>query len=214
MGARGHERPIWIGDTFGGTRLNGWGPTTCPARPNSGWLEHPATEADRCRVAEALEALASEASPRHPSAIACIRAESASGVVRKVVVAAGEGSAGINIGNVEDWEPWMLTQGGEVIQRSVSGERLSGFDPRTYVYRFALDDGGTVIVAWADTGLRLPGNGMATTPVRSSLGSDQPVRVEWTVTTGSEPVMELVKPEGREVVLALGQIPALVWIGE
>jgi hypothetical protein len=34
------------------------------------------------------------------------------------------------------------------------------------------------------------------------------------VTTGSEPVMELVKPEGREVVLALGQIPALVWIGE
>jgi len=40
------------------------------------------------------------------------------------------------------------------------------------------------------------------------------VRVEWTGTTGSEPVMELVEPENGEVVLALGQIPAFVWIGE
>ena len=247
MGARGYERPTWIGDAFGGTALNGWGPVACPTRPNSGWLGHPATEADRCRVAEALEALASESDPGHQAAIDWIRAESAAGLVRKVVVAAGEGLAGINIGNVEDWEPLMLTQGGagtspwqgmvdrnllarafqayrpayyalgqvgEVIQRYVSVERLSGFDPRTYVYRFALDDGGTVIVAWADTGLWLPGEVMATTPVSISLGSDQPVRVEWTVTTGSEPVMELVEPESREVVLALGQIPAFVWIGE
>lgn len=244
MAARGYDRPIWIGDSFSGTGLNGWGPATCPVRSNSGLLCYPATEADRCLVAETLEALAGEAHPEHPAAIDWIRAETAAGLVRKVVVAAGEGLAGINIGNVEDWEPLMLTQGGagtspwqgmvdrnvltrqfqgyrpayyalgqvgEVIQRYVAIERMAGYDDHTYVYRFSLDDGGQVIVAWADTGLWLPGEEMRTTPVRIAVGTDLPVRVEWTVTEGVEPASEEIPPGGGEITLSLGQIPAFIW---
>jgi len=244
MAERGYERPIWIGDSFGGTGLNGWGPAACPLRPNSGWLGHPATEADRCRVAEALNALADNSGADHDQAIAWIRGETAAGIVRKVVVAAGEGVAGINIGNVEDWEPLMLTLGGagtspwqgmvdrnmltrefygyrpgyyaltqvaEVIHAYDSVERLDLGDDHIYVYRFVLDDGRTVIVAWADTGLYLPGEVMATRPIQVPVGTDSPVRLEWTVTSGSEPVVEALTPENGEVTVEVGQVPAFVW---
>jgi len=244
MAARGYDRPIWIGDSFSGTGLNGWGPATCPARPNSGLLCYPATEDNRCLVAETLEALASESHPEHAAAIAWIRAETAAGLVRKVVVAAGEGLAGINVGNVEDWEPLMLTQGGagtspwqgmvdrnlltrqfqgyrpayyalgqvgDVIQRYTAVERMAGYDDHTYVYRFSFDDGGQVIIAWADTGLWLPGEPMRVTPVRIAVGTDRPVRVEWTVTEGDEAVSEEISPTGGEITLSLGQIPAFIW---
>ncbi|MEW6569065.1 MAG: hypothetical protein AB1449_13045 [Chloroflexota bacterium] len=244
MAARGYDRPIWIGDSFGGTGLNGWGPATCPRGPNSGWLGYPATEADRCRVAEVLQALADTDAPNHAPALEWIRAETAAGLVRKVVVAAGEGLAGINIGNVEDWEPLMLTLGGAgtspwqgmvdrnmltrefygyrpafyalqqvaaIIRDYIEDERLSTGEDRDYVYRFILADGRTVIVAWADIGLWLPGDEMPTRPVRIEVGSDESVRVEWTVTSGSQAVVEQLISEAGEVTLELGQIPAFLW---
>jgi hypothetical protein len=244
MNLRGYQKPIWIGDSFGGAGLNGWGPATCPAGPKSGWLAYPATEADRCRVAEALRELAAPSDPQHEAAIEWIRAESAAGVVRKVVVAAGEGLAGINMGNVEDWEPLMLTQGGagtspwqgmvdrdlltrkflgyrpayyalvqvaDIIRRYTHIERVAGSDDRVYVYRFSLEDGQSVWVAWADTGLWLPDAPMTTRPVRIAVGTDQPLRVEWVVTHGSEAAVDQVTPSGGEVTLDLGQLPVFIW---
>ena len=244
MAARGYDRPIWIGDSFSGVGLNGWGPATCPRRPNSGWLCYPATEADRCRVAATLQALADSNAPDHQAAIDWIHADSAAGIVRRSVVAAGEGLAGINIGNVEDWEPLMLTLGGAgtspwqgmvdrvlltrrfqgyrpayyalqqvagIVRRYTAVERLPAENPRIYLYRFHLDDGSEVFIAWADTGLWLPGNVMPTVPVAVPVGTDSPVRVEWTVTAGAEPVVETAAPVEGALILDLGQIPAFVW---
>ena len=139
MAARGYDRPIWIGDSFSGVGLNGWGPATCPRRPNSGWLCYPATEADRCRVAATLQALADSNAPDHQAALDWIHADSAAGIVRRTVVAAGEGLAGINIGNVEDWEPLMLTQGGAgtspwqgMVDRVLLTRRFQGYRPAYY----------------------------------------------------------------------------------
>lgn len=244
MAQRGYDRPIWIGDAFGGAGLNGWGPAACPLRPNSGWLAHPATEADRCRVADALAALADSSRPDHEEAIAWVRGETAAGIVRKVVVAAGEGVAGINIGNVEDWEPLMLTLGGAgtspwqgmidrnlltreflgyrpayyalaqvaaIIRGYVSVERVETADERVYIYRFLLEDARTVIVAWADTGLYLPGEPIATRLVRVPWGTDAPTRLEWTVTSGAEAVVETASPENGDLAIELGQIPVFIW---
>ncbi|MGH2606336.1 MAG: hypothetical protein ACRDG5_07060, partial [Anaerolineales bacterium] len=38
MSRRGYERPIWIGDTWGGSSLAGYGPVNCPAGPNRALL--------------------------------------------------------------------------------------------------------------------------------------------------------------------------------
>ena len=112
MSRRGYSKPIWIGDTFGGATLNSYGPAMCPGGPWTSILGYPATEEDRCQVAAALDALRSPSDQGHEEALAWIRAESAAGIVRKIVIAGGEGLAGINMGNVEDWEPLMLALGG------------------------------------------------------------------------------------------------------
>ncbi|HSB89840.1 MAG TPA: hypothetical protein VLD63_07445 [Anaerolineales bacterium] len=140
MARRGYDRPIWIGDTWGGTTLNGYGPASCPGGPNTSILAYPATEADRCEVAAALSALADSKDPDHDEAIRWIRAESAAGTVRKIMVAAGEGLAGINMGNVEDWEPLMLlTLGGAgtspwqgMLDRNMLTKTLIGIRPSFY----------------------------------------------------------------------------------
>jgi len=37
------------------------------------------------------------------------------------------------------------------------------------------------------------------------------VRLEWTVTSGSEPVVEALTPENGEVTVQVGQVPAFLW---
>jgi hypothetical protein len=103
---------------------------------------YPAGEADRCRVAAALAALSNTAEPSHSTAIDWIRAESAAGIVRKVVIAAGEGLAGINMGNVEDWEPLMLTHGGAgtspwqgMIDRNLLTRAFKSYRPSFYALK-------------------------------------------------------------------------------
>jgi len=245
MASRGYAKPIWIGDALNGATLNGWGPATCPKRANSGFLGYPATEADRCRVAALLEALADEDHPQHTAAIAWMRAESAAGVVRKVVIAAEEGLAGINIGNTEDWEPLMLTQGGagtspwqgmvdrnmftrklegyrpafyalgqvaEVIRGYVSVERLTGSDSKSYLYRFLLDDGRVVIVAWKDLGLWIEGDPPTSTETLVVGANSASVRLEWTVTEGSSPRVEIREVQDGALALDLSSIPVFVWL--
>jgi len=153
MAARGYSKPIWIGDSWGGAGLNGWGPAACPAGPKSGLLEYPATEADRCAIAATLAALANGGNPDHAAAIEWIRAESAAGVVRKVVLAAAEGLAGINIGNVEDWETMALTLGGAgtagwqgMIDRNMLTKEFLAYRPAYY----ALRQVASVIASYTD----------------------------------------------------------------
>ena len=88
------EKPIWIGDAFSMSLLVGYN-----ARPF-----FPGTEENKQQVIDTLKdvALPSQGAA-HEAAVAWLRAELARDVVRKVVVSAGEGLRGINIGNQEDW---------------------------------------------------------------------------------------------------------------
>lgn len=142
MSQRGYSKPIWIGDTWGGAGLNGWGPAACPAQSNSGLLEYPATETNRCAIAATLNALANTNDTSHDTAIAWIRAESASGTVRKVALATALGLAGINIGNTEDWEPLMLTLGAAgtspwqgMLDRNILTMQVTGYRPSYYALK-------------------------------------------------------------------------------
>ena len=244
MARRGYSKPIWIGDTFGGATLNGYGPAACPGGPRTSIIGYPATEADRCEVAAALEALRNASDPDHDQAIGWIRAESAAGTVRKIMVAAGEGLAGINMGNVEDWEVLMLTLGGagtspwqgmidrdlfskrfrgyrpayyalkqaaDLVAASDSVVRMPGYDERTYVYEVRLTDGSVHFVVWADIGLWLPGDPMPTRPVRIPIASGGPVGVEWTVTSGDEPVREELPVVDGFVEIEVGSAPAFLF---
>jgi hypothetical protein len=55
-----------------------------------------------------LRALANARHPRHAEVEAWFRREQAAGLVKKAVLAMGEGLAGINIGNLEDWGIFSL----------------------------------------------------------------------------------------------------------
>jgi len=92
------EKPIWIGDAFPMSALIGYGGFV-PPTPFA-----PATSETRDDVVATLTAIADPASPAHATAQAWLYAETARNLVRKVVVSAGDGILGINIGNLEDWK--------------------------------------------------------------------------------------------------------------
>jgi len=87
------EKPIWIGDSFSMSGLVGYG--SVPA--------HPTTAETVDDVIALLRSVADPADAEHAVSTAWLRAEMAIGLVRKIVVSAGEGIIGINIGNLEDW---------------------------------------------------------------------------------------------------------------
>lgn len=243
MARRGYERPIWVGDTWGGSTLAGYGPVACPAGPRAALLSHPATEADRCQVAAALAALRGNDDPGHEEALRWIRAESAAGTVRKVAIAAGAGLMGINMGNVEDWEVLMLSAGGagtspwqgmmdrHLLTRAFQGYRPSFYalqqiaalirayaavtrldlgDPRLYVYRFELETGEGVYVAWADNGLWLPGDEAPLRRVEIPFAGSGEILAEWTVTEGDTPRRETLSFESDFLPIDLGPVPAFL----
>lgn len=88
------DKPIWIGDSFSMSALVGFDGR--PFYPNS-------LETNAALVA-ALEAVADPADPAHDMAAKWLYAEEASGLVKKIVVAASDGLRGINVGNLEDWK--------------------------------------------------------------------------------------------------------------
>jgi len=92
------ERPIWIGDAFNMSGLIGFGGFV-PPTPFA-----PATLETRDAVVSTLTAIADPADTSHASSQAWLYGEMAIGLVRKIVVSAGEGLLGINIGNLEDWK--------------------------------------------------------------------------------------------------------------
>lgn len=94
MRKRGYEQPIWVGDAnYTASPMMFWG-IPVPSY----------TEAQRPEIAETLRALANPRDPRHEEVEAWSRAEQACGLVKKAVLAIGEGRAGINLGNLEDWD--------------------------------------------------------------------------------------------------------------
>lgn len=92
------EKPIWIGDAFSMSALIGYGGFV-PPTPFA-----PATLETRDAVVAALAAVADPAAANHDAAQAWLYGEMAIGLVRKIVVSAGSGILGINLGNMEDWK--------------------------------------------------------------------------------------------------------------
>ncbi|OGN74358.1 MAG: hypothetical protein A2X25_05560 [Chloroflexi bacterium GWB2_49_20] len=92
------EKPIWIGDAFPMSGLVGFGGFV-PPTPFS-----PVTLATRDDMVALLTDMADPGTPGYPAARDWIYSETAIGLVRKLVVSAGEGLRGINIGNLEDWK--------------------------------------------------------------------------------------------------------------
>ncbi len=91
-------KPIWIGDAFPMSGLVGFGGFV-PPTPFA-----PVTPETREAVVKLLQAVADPSEPDHATDQAWLYAETAIGLTRKIVVSAGEGLRGINIGNLEDWK--------------------------------------------------------------------------------------------------------------
>ena len=92
------EKQIWIGDAFPMSALIGYGGFV-PPTPFA-----PVTLVTRDAVVKLLQAVADPTDPDHATDQAWMYAETAIGLTRKIVVSAGEGLRGINIGNLEDWK--------------------------------------------------------------------------------------------------------------
>ena len=92
------EKPIWIGDAFPMSGLIGYGGLVPPV-PFA-----PVTLETRDSVVALLKSVADPVSSDHAASQAWLYSETAIGLVRKIVVAAGKGVLGINIGNLEDWK--------------------------------------------------------------------------------------------------------------
>jgi len=98
MRKRGYEKPIWVGDVnYTASPMLFWGipipPFTAKQKP---------------AIVETLRILANPRHPRHAQVMAWFRAEQAACLVKKTVLAMGEGCAGINLGNLEDWDIFSL----------------------------------------------------------------------------------------------------------
>jgi hypothetical protein len=94
MRQHGYEKPIWVGDVnYTASPMLFWG---VPVPPY--------TRAQKPAIEETLRLLANPRHPRHAQVEAWFRAEQACGLVKKAVLAMGEGCAGINLGNLEDWD--------------------------------------------------------------------------------------------------------------
>ncbi|MDO8391793.1 MAG: hypothetical protein Q7V57_15060 [Actinomycetota bacterium] len=99
MAERGYSKPIWIDDAFPVGFL-----ANLRIVPDGGWPSiHPVTDATHDQVLALLVAVARGEEPAASEAVAWIRALAASEMVKKVATAVGEGAAGIEIGNLEDW---------------------------------------------------------------------------------------------------------------
>ncbi len=91
-------KPIWIGDAFPMSGLVGFGGFV-PPTPFA-----PVTPETRDAVVKLLRAVADPSEPDYATDQAWLYTETAIGLTRKIVVSAGEGLRGINIGNLEDWK--------------------------------------------------------------------------------------------------------------
>lgn len=95
------QRPIWIGDAFPMSGLFGFGGFVPPI---PFW---PVTSETVDAAVTWIQAAVDATDTAHESALARVQAETARGLVKKIVVSAGVGLRGINVGNMEDWRTSM-----------------------------------------------------------------------------------------------------------
>lgn len=94
MKERGYEKPIWVGDV------------NYTASPLLFWENPvpPYTKEQKPALIEIVRILANPKHPKYTKVEAWFRAEQSSGLVKKTVLAMAENCAGINIGNLNDWD--------------------------------------------------------------------------------------------------------------
>ncbi len=126
--------PIWIGDAFSMSALVGYAD---PLGLTRGRTFAPAMDEDRDAVIALLEAVADPGAVDHAAATAWLRAEMARGLVKKIVVSAGEGLAGINLGNLEDWSFGDVSAINVGLVRSAGTSIFMGMMDRTLTNRHA-----------------------------------------------------------------------------
>ncbi|MGC8668792.1 MAG: hypothetical protein ACP5VE_11830 [Chthonomonadales bacterium] len=134
----GYQKPIWVGDANASINpMVWWGKANYPYVPS----QVP-------KILEWIGALKDARNPRHSEAVAWFRKEQAAFTTKKVVCAWGEGLAGINIGNLEDWEQLGLVPRitgtapycgmmDRPFPRRVTDDRVPG-KPRPVYYSLAL----------------------------------------------------------------------------
>jgi hypothetical protein len=99
MAKRGYSRPVVFDDAFPIGALANWHPAPGIGLP----AMYPVTEEIYPQVYDLLVAVAKLKEPAYTPAMRWIRAETSAGTVKKAVTAAGEGAAGLQMGNLEDW---------------------------------------------------------------------------------------------------------------
>ncbi|MBC7287802.1 MAG: hypothetical protein H5T86_07110 [Armatimonadetes bacterium] len=98
MRRHGYEKPIWAGDVnFSINPMLWWG------QPN-----YPYTPDQKNEILKWLAAMKNASSPLHAQAEKWFRAEQARFTAKKLISCMGEGLAGINMGNLEDWEVFSI----------------------------------------------------------------------------------------------------------
>jgi len=103
MEARGIERPIYIGDAFPTSPLMGYGVEACPDETFLAVNFLPTTSETRCDAATLIAKLRGVNNEDHEAAHQWLERDVAVNLIRRFVVAAGEGAIGVNVGNLEDW---------------------------------------------------------------------------------------------------------------
>jgi len=94
MARYGYQKPIWVGDANASINPMVWW----------GRANYPYVASQIPKILDWIGALKDARNPRHGEAVAWFRREQAAFTTKKVVCAWGEGLAGINVGNLEDWE--------------------------------------------------------------------------------------------------------------
>ncbi len=89
----GYQKPIWVGDLNFNINPMLW----------HGQAYYPYVPAQKEAIHQWLVAMRDRNNPRHPRAVPWFRAEQASFTAKKVLCAFGEGLAGVNVGNLDDW---------------------------------------------------------------------------------------------------------------
>lgn len=101
MAKLGYQKPIWAGDV--NFNLN---PMLWHGQPY-----YPYVAAQKEAIHGWLVAMRDARHPRHAQALQWFRAEQASFTAKKLLCAFGEGLAGINMGNLEDWPLFAVLPG-------------------------------------------------------------------------------------------------------
>jgi hypothetical protein len=119
-GRRGYKKPIVISDTCP-TSYIGWGPATTCLGKNLGVLAHPATEADRCRLAAFFKKLVAKDRPTLDWSRGFVAADH----VQRTIVAAEQGVRLINLSFTGDLPLLTLPVGQAAAGISAWGGALS-----------------------------------------------------------------------------------------